>query len=107
MANSPMKVIAISSLAANDVDALNKEIRKQPEYRPISAYTYLGRTTILMERIDTPSRYEIDAIPLTFVNNLFEANQWLDAHPEWSLLSLATSGSKTHAYVSRRISEDN
>lgn len=95
-------VISISTLKYNDLDMINKEIQKYPNYEPFNVYNYLQRTTVLLRKSDSPVSYELNVFELDFVNNIQEINEWLEKNPTWVPLSMAIIQGKSWVYVYRR-----
>lgn len=96
------QVISISTLKYNDLDMLNKEIQKYPNYEPFSVYNYLSRTSVLLKKVEESNPYELNMFELDFVNNVQEINEWLISNPSWTPLSIATVQNKSWVYVYRR-----
>lgn len=96
-------VISIGSLNLNDVDTINKEIAKYPGYKPFSGYSYIGRSYVLLNKVDSNDKYEVDIIDLKFVNSINDLNTWLSEHPGWQPLAISTLNGKSWAYVYRTL----
>lgn len=95
-------IISVSSLSVNDMDMLNKEIAKYPDYEPFSVYSYLNRTYVLLRKSESQAKYEVALVDLQFTNNVLEFNQWLLENEGWVPLAVSTNQGKSWAYVYKR-----